>query len=179
MSRRPPRFQQADVARALRAAQQVGGDWAIEIEPEGTIRIVPADPVAKQKGEQNSTDATEEDRHSGSLFANGDLPKTPDAKASRILAISEIHQRILSARPRSRAQVEYEEAARKYEEFRQTLIAERRARRRHGVRQPPLMDVPELVIAFAALNERLDTVIEEGNEVWDQAEREYLSHASK
>jgi len=32
MSRRAANFTQADVARALRAAQQVGGDWEIVIE---------------------------------------------------------------------------------------------------------------------------------------------------
>ena len=32
---------QADVARALRAAQQAGGEWAVEIDvPAGRIRIV-------------------------------------------------------------------------------------------------------------------------------------------
>jgi hypothetical protein len=48
MSRRPPRFQEIDVTRALRAAQKVGGAWAVEIEPDGTIRIVPADPIVRQ-----------------------------------------------------------------------------------------------------------------------------------
>jgi hypothetical protein len=178
MSRRPPRFQQADVTRALRAAQQVGGNWAVEIEPDGTIRIVPADPLAKQKRKQNSTDATEE-RHPGSFSSKGDPPKAPDPKASRVLAISEISQRISSTRPRSRAQVEYEEAERKHEEFRQKLIAERRARRRHGTRQPPLSEVPELALASAVLNEKREAFIEETNAIWDEAEREYLSRASK
>jgi hypothetical protein len=127
MSRRPPRFQQADITRALRAAQQVSGNWAVEIEPNGTIRIVPADPLAKQEPKQGSTDATEE-RQPGSFSSKGDPPKAPDLRASRVLAISEISQRISSTRPRSRALVEYEEAERKYREFRQKLIAERRAK---------------------------------------------------
>jgi hypothetical protein len=40
MSRRAANFTQADVARALRAAQQVGGDWEIVIEGKA-IRITP------------------------------------------------------------------------------------------------------------------------------------------
>ncbi|MFZ0602323.1 MAG: hypothetical protein WAN05_13370 [Roseiarcus sp.] len=178
MSRRPPRFQQADVTHALRAAQQVGGDWAVEIEPDGTTRIVPVDPVARQKRRQNSTDAVE-DRHPGSFFKKGDLPSAPDQKVSRIQEIFEISQAISSTRPRSRVQVEYEEAQSKYEEFRQGLIAERRARRRHGIRQPPLSGIPELASAAATLNQKLDAVVEEMNAVWDAAEREYLSRASK
>jgi hypothetical protein len=38
MSRRAATFTQADVARALRAAQQVGPDWQIVVE-SGAIRI--------------------------------------------------------------------------------------------------------------------------------------------
>jgi hypothetical protein len=44
MSRRASSFTQADVARALRAAQQVApGRMTIEIAPDGVIRIVPLD----------------------------------------------------------------------------------------------------------------------------------------
>jgi len=175
MSRRPPRFQQADLTRALRAAQQVGGNWAVEIEPDGTIRIVPAGPVAEHTRRQTSTNASQ-DRHPSGILLKA---KPPDPKVSRILEISEISQRISSARPRSRAQIEYEAAERGYEEFRQTLIAERRARKRHGVCQLPLSEVPELASAAAALKEKLNAVVEEMNAIWDQTEREYLSRASK
>jgi hypothetical protein len=42
MSRRAASFTQADVARALRAAEQVApGRMTIEIAPDGTIRIRP------------------------------------------------------------------------------------------------------------------------------------------
>ena len=42
MSRRPATFTQADVARALRAAEQVApGRMTIEIARDGTIRIRP------------------------------------------------------------------------------------------------------------------------------------------
>ena len=42
MSCRPASFTQADVARALRAAEQVAtGKIAVEIAPGGVIRIVP------------------------------------------------------------------------------------------------------------------------------------------
>ena len=50
MSRRAASFTQADAARALRAAQQVGPDWGIEIEG-GVIRFVrsaiPAEPTVE------------------------------------------------------------------------------------------------------------------------------------
>jgi hypothetical protein len=42
MPRRPARFTQADIARALRAVGQTGARVAVEITPDGTIRIVPA-----------------------------------------------------------------------------------------------------------------------------------------
>jgi hypothetical protein len=51
MSRTPARFTQADVARALRAIDQTGGDKEVVIEPDGRIRIVPA---AKTSGEDRS-----------------------------------------------------------------------------------------------------------------------------
>jgi hypothetical protein len=42
MSRRAATFTQANVARALRAAEQVApGQMAVEIAPDGTIRIRP------------------------------------------------------------------------------------------------------------------------------------------
>ncbi len=44
MSRRSASFTQADIARALRAAEQVApGRLVVEVTPEGLIRIVPAD----------------------------------------------------------------------------------------------------------------------------------------
>lgn len=43
MSRRPARFTQADVARAIKAVEQTGARMAVEIGPDGTIRIVPID----------------------------------------------------------------------------------------------------------------------------------------
>lgn len=41
MGRRPARFRQSDVARALRAAKQAGVNMAVEISTDGVIRIVP------------------------------------------------------------------------------------------------------------------------------------------
>jgi hypothetical protein len=38
MSRTPARFTQADVARSIRAAKQAGAG-AVELRPDGTIRI--------------------------------------------------------------------------------------------------------------------------------------------
>ena len=51
MSRRPATFTQADVARALRAAEQVApGRMTIEIAPDGTIRIRPLEEPAPTRG---------------------------------------------------------------------------------------------------------------------------------
>ena len=41
MSRRAPSFTQADIARALRAAQQTGPQWCVEIVPGVGIRLFP------------------------------------------------------------------------------------------------------------------------------------------
>ena len=40
------RVTQADIARAIRAVQQTGAPLAVEIAPDGTIRLVPATTVA-------------------------------------------------------------------------------------------------------------------------------------
>jgi hypothetical protein len=53
MSRTPARFTQADVARAIRAAKQAGAG-AIELLPDGTIRINLARERADQKCEPES-----------------------------------------------------------------------------------------------------------------------------
>jgi hypothetical protein len=46
MSRRAATFRQADVARALRAAEQVApGRMTIELGPDGVIRIVPIETI--------------------------------------------------------------------------------------------------------------------------------------
>jgi hypothetical protein len=41
VSRRPALVTQADVARVLRAIEQVHSDREVQIDPDGTIRIVP------------------------------------------------------------------------------------------------------------------------------------------
>lgn len=43
MSRRPARFTQADIARAIRAIEQTGARMAVEVTADDTIRIVPID----------------------------------------------------------------------------------------------------------------------------------------
>jgi hypothetical protein len=43
MSRTPARVTQADISRALRAAQAVGANVTVEVAPDGTIRLVPHD----------------------------------------------------------------------------------------------------------------------------------------
>lgn len=45
MSRTPARFRQCDIARALKAVQQVGGDMRVRLLPDGSISI--------EKGEDN------------------------------------------------------------------------------------------------------------------------------
>jgi hypothetical protein len=48
MSRTGASFIQADVARALRAAEQTAsGRYLVEIAPGGVIRIIPLDSVAR------------------------------------------------------------------------------------------------------------------------------------
>jgi hypothetical protein len=37
--RRLPRFSQAEIARAFRAAQQVGNEFGVRVEPDGAIAI--------------------------------------------------------------------------------------------------------------------------------------------
>ena len=41
MPRTAARVTQADIARAIRAAQQAGAPMAIDILPDGTIRLIP------------------------------------------------------------------------------------------------------------------------------------------
>lgn len=43
MSRSPAKVTQADIARAIRAITQTGANLVVEITPEGTIRLVPAE----------------------------------------------------------------------------------------------------------------------------------------
>lgn len=59
MSRRAARFTQADIARAIKAIEQTGANMAVEIAPDGTIRIVPL-PL-KQDSEEKPPVAIEEE----------------------------------------------------------------------------------------------------------------------
>jgi hypothetical protein len=43
MPRTPARVTQADIARVLRAVKDAGVDMRVEIAPDGTIRLEPAD----------------------------------------------------------------------------------------------------------------------------------------
>jgi hypothetical protein len=48
LSRRAAAFTQAEVSRAIRAADKAGGHrWEIAIERDGTIRLVPHDSLAQ------------------------------------------------------------------------------------------------------------------------------------
>ena len=42
MSRKPARFTEADIRRALSAVAKSGTNTVVEISPNGTIRLVPA-----------------------------------------------------------------------------------------------------------------------------------------
>jgi hypothetical protein len=62
MSRRPASFLEADVRRALSAAQKAGGRWRVEIVPGGLIRLVQDDQPAQPAGrEQQAGLAREHD----------------------------------------------------------------------------------------------------------------------
>jgi hypothetical protein len=52
MPRRPARCTQADIARAIKAVEQTGAQMAVEIDPHGTIRIVPIDPGERRRPAQ-------------------------------------------------------------------------------------------------------------------------------
>ena len=51
MSRRVARFTQADIRRAVEAAKAAGEQWAVEIDPDGTIRIVQVTHKPRQRPE--------------------------------------------------------------------------------------------------------------------------------
>jgi hypothetical protein len=50
---------QADIARALRAARQVGSDWVVEVMPDGVIRIAQSSPDRAQGRDPQATLAPE------------------------------------------------------------------------------------------------------------------------
>ena len=44
MPNRPARFTTADLRRALKAAEQAGPEWFVDVLPDGTIRLVRKGP---------------------------------------------------------------------------------------------------------------------------------------
>jgi len=50
VSRTPARITQADISRALRAAQSAGATWRVEIAPDGTIRLVQGELSTQSRG---------------------------------------------------------------------------------------------------------------------------------
>ena len=67
MPRTAARCTQADLARALRAASQAGGGWAVELHPDGRIRLEKARPrpvnhksESDRKSESKSVPADED-----------------------------------------------------------------------------------------------------------------------
>ena len=47
MSRAPARFTEADVRRAVKVVERATKPMAVEIKPDGTIRIVPMDETER------------------------------------------------------------------------------------------------------------------------------------
>lgn len=43
MTERRARAREADITRAIKAARKAGASMAVEIKPDGTIRLVPAE----------------------------------------------------------------------------------------------------------------------------------------
>ena len=62
MSRTPARCTQADITRAVRAMKKAGGNMALEIRKDGTIRIVPAND---EKSKPSLVDKAEIDEGEG------------------------------------------------------------------------------------------------------------------
>jgi hypothetical protein len=70
MSRRPARFTQADVNRAIRAAERAGISMAVEILPNGIIRLSPVAPGCLTQGQDDAELDRELAGHL-SKYANG------------------------------------------------------------------------------------------------------------
>lgn len=49
MGRRPARFTQADLNRAIRAITRAGANMVVEVLPDGTMRIAPAGSKAGER----------------------------------------------------------------------------------------------------------------------------------
>ena len=56
VSRTPAKVKQADIARAARVAKRLGDGWAVEIAPDGTIRIVQHGGAVESRGIVRLTD---------------------------------------------------------------------------------------------------------------------------
>ena len=52
MSRRPAIITQADISRAIRAAEKCDPPREVVVEPDGRIRIIPFEPEATKKVDQ-------------------------------------------------------------------------------------------------------------------------------
>jgi hypothetical protein len=57
MSKRAARFTEADIRRAIRAVSKESAPMAVEVAPDGTIRIVPyaAPPAPKNDAERKDS----------------------------------------------------------------------------------------------------------------------------
>jgi len=57
MPRTPARVTQADIARALRAIEQSGARFTLEIAPDGTLRLI---PVNHKPGDATAFESSKE-----------------------------------------------------------------------------------------------------------------------
>ena len=66
MSRKAARFTEADIVRAIKAIKRTGESLAVEIAPDGTIRIVPVVPAISM----STIEETIKDRPGRNLLAD-------------------------------------------------------------------------------------------------------------
>ncbi len=72
VSRTPAKLKQANIARAARVAKRLGDGWAVEIAPDGTIRIVQHGGAVESRGIVRLTDLNKR----GGRFSDGQTQTT-------------------------------------------------------------------------------------------------------
>lgn len=65
MTRRPSRFRQSDLSRALRAAEKAGEGWRVLVRPDGTIEIAKRSGDKRGDGLDEPHDASEPNEWDG------------------------------------------------------------------------------------------------------------------
>lgn len=64
MSRRPARFTESDINRAVKVAEKRGPAWKVRVAPDGAIEIL----REKDSGEKQATEAEEFERYQDRVF---------------------------------------------------------------------------------------------------------------